>query len=85
MQPENEPRVDRTSAFVEKLRHVPCLGFAMAIASGLCFATASITVELMQGDDGNGIDASIVVAGRYVLTLFILRSETWKSVPRTGR
>lgn len=70
VQPGSKPRVDLTSIVVEKLRHIPCLGFAMAFASGLCFATASFTVELMQGDAGTGIDASIVVAGRYVLPSF---------------
>lgn len=61
---QNVVRVDRTFAFVEKLRRIPCLGFAMAVASGVCFATASFTVELMRGDSGEGVDASIVVTGR---------------------
>ena len=59
-------RQDLPAAFIEKLRKIPCLGIAMAFASGVCFATASFTVELMQGDSGLGIDASLVVAGRYV-------------------
>ena len=68
----------RTTDLVEKLRKIPCLGILMAFASGICFATASFTVELMQGNAqectreagspigavGCRVDASLVVVGR---------------------
>lgn len=60
------PQRDLPTALIEKLRKIPCFGIAMAFASGICFATASFTVELMRGDSGYGIDASLIVAGRYV-------------------
>lgn len=60
---------DPPSASIQRLRKIPCFGIAMAFASGICFATASFTVELMQGDSGHGVDASLVVTGRYVQSL----------------
>lgn len=57
---------DRKPVFVERMRKIPCMGLAMALCSGICMATSSLTVELMKGDTGTGIDASLVVAGRYV-------------------
>lgn len=58
-----------------RMRQVPGLGILLALISGICFATAGFTVELMEGvgDDGEkgaaadgkiGVDASIIVACR---------------------
>lgn len=65
------PKSDDTNDFktrcMEKMRKVPCLGILMALFSGICFATAGFTVELMQGtgDEGSkGVDALFIVVCR---------------------
>ena len=49
-------------------RGVPGLGILLALLSGICFATAGFTVELMRGVDGSangaGVDASLIVVCR---------------------
>ena len=52
---------------MNRLRRIPCLGLFMAFCSGICFATAGFTVELMQGEGkegGRGVDASLIVSCR---------------------
>jgi hypothetical protein len=53
---------------MERMRAIPGLGILMALMSGICFATAGFTVELMQGHGEDGsrgtVDASIIVVCR---------------------
>lgn len=76
--PEAENQVEKTanddfkSRCMEKMRLVPGLGLVLALLSGICFATAGFTVELMEGtgDEGHGVDASIIIVYRSVSSTF---------------
>lgn len=49
------------SPLMEKLALVPCMGIFMAWMSGICFATASFIVELINRQEKGGVDACFVV------------------------
>ena len=65
--PVKEADSDFKSECMETMRKVPGLGILLALISGICFATAGFTVELMEGvgDDGGwGVDACVIVVIR---------------------